>query len=294
MKIIEALNWAQEQLKATADEKQQSKLNPMLDAQILLSECLSKPTSYLFAHFDDELPAIAIDKFQRYVARRRRHEPVAYITGQKDFYGRRFRVNPAVLIPRPETEQIIDLALERLRDHSLVLDVGTGSGVIAVTLAAEQSAPVIAIDIAPDALAVARHNAASWQVEHQVSFLQGHLLEPFFDKNIHEQAGGHALVIANLPYGKINIWPTLDPDVREYEPKVAIIGGVDGLDLYDQLLGQLRERRDQFPRETELLFEIDPSQELSASNLVREHFPEAEVQVLPDLAQKPRIVIASI
>ena len=295
MTIIEALNWGQEKLKATAHEKRQAKLNPMLDAQVLLSECLERPTAYLFAHFEDELPQIIIEKYQRMIERRARHEPVAYIVGRKEFYGRPFFVNPAVLIPRPETEQLIEQAISRVKPTSLILDVGTGSGVIAVTITAETDQPVIATEIDKNALAIARHNAQAHGLEHMISFMQGNLLEPYLEKNIKTTGPqDKVLILANLPYGRIAQWPTLDPDVTQYEPKSAIIGGLDGLDIYDELLGQLRSYRQLFPDETELLMEIDPGQELSAPALVREHFPAAEIDVLNDLANKPRIVIAKI
>ncbi|MFH1711918.1 MAG: peptide chain release factor N(5)-glutamine methyltransferase [Patescibacteria group bacterium] len=295
MKIIEALNWGQGQLKETAHEKRQTKLNPMLDAQILLAECLKRPTSYLFAHFEDELPEIVTEKFHRMIERRMRHEPVAYIIGRKDFYGRPFFVNPSVLIPRPETEQLIEKAIEHIRPTSLVFDIGTGSGIIAITLAKETEQPVIATEINAKALAVAKYNTEAHQAEHMISFLPGSLMEPYLEKNMKTTGPQHqAIIIANLPYARIAQWPTLDPDIVNYEPRNAIISGVDGLDLYHSLLSQIQEHRDLFPSETEILFEIDPSQEISAPSLVRDHFPASDVEVLKDLASKPRIVIAKI
>lgn len=293
MKIVEALNWGQEQLKQTSHEKHDIDPNPMVDAQILLAACLKKPTAFLFSHFEDVLPEAVIDQYQRYIERRKRHEPVAYILQKKAFYGRDFHVNPSVLTPRPETEQMIELAKERAQDDSTLIDIGTGSGAIAVTLAAELDQPVVAIDIDPQTLAVAQHNASQHNVDHLISFLHGSLLEPIVEKNINESGRAHAMILANLPYLKINQWMAADPDIR-YEPKHALVAGVDGLDEYDALLQQLQKERGRFPASLDVFFEIDPSQELTLPALVREYFPNAQIEGLYDLAGHARIVMIAI
>ncbi len=295
MTILEALHWAQDQIKSTAGEKIDAKPNPMLDAQILLAHSLGKSTAYLFGHFDDPLNAHVIDKFQRLVNQRVRHEPVAYITGRKAFYGRDFFVNPLVLIPRPETELMIEIALQLIDPESLTIDVGTGSGTIAVTLAAESQQPILATEIAASTLDVARTNARDHGVDHLVSFLHGNLLDPILATNLDaSRTSPRAIICANLPYIRIARWPLLDPDVRDFEPKGALVGGVDGLDVYDELLQQIQTHRGQFPTELALLIEIDPSQELSAPALIREHFPSALIETKKDLSGKVRLVVARI
>lgn len=293
MTILEALSWGEKELKATANEKT-TRTNEKLDAQVLLSHCLDKPTTYLFTHFEDPLAQSVLEKYERAIERRKRHEPVAYITGEKEFYKRPFFVNRFVLIPRPETEHLIDLVKEKAGDGSIIVEVGTGSGAIGVTLAAELGSPVIATEIDRDALSVAKHNARAQNVDHMISFQHGNLLQPYLEKNVDESASGHALIVANLPYVPLGRWEVLDPDVREYEPKGAITSGVDGLDLYDELLQQVAAYRKRFPKRTEILMEMDPSQELTLPRLVKEHFPQSKIEVLYDLANKPRITSAYV
>lgn len=289
MTVLEALNWAQTQLKQTASEKILGEANPMVDAQILLAYTLGKPTSYLFGHFDDTLPEIVTTNFQRLVERRRRHEPIAYVIGEKEFYGRPLRVNENVLIPRPETEGLVELALKHMTDATTFIDVGTGSGAIAVTLAAESFQPVVATEMSSEALQVAKHNADLHEVAHQISFLQGNLLEPYFQTGVKLGENDHVLILANLPYLPDNHWHWLDPDVNHYEPQQALTAGVDGLDAYDKLLQQLVAARKQLPERCELACEIDPSQASHLPALARSYFPQAETQILKDLSGRSRI-----
>jgi len=295
MKILEALNWGEAQLKTTANEKAYDVHNQKLDSQVLLSYCLSKPTGYLFTHFEDPLSEKILEKFERCIERRMRHEPIAYIIGRKSFYRRDFYVNPFVLIPRPETEQLIDLVKRAATERSTIIDVGTGSGAIAITLAAELNHPVVAIDIDQNSLAVAKHNAETHQVSNLISLLHGNLLQPYLQKNVDESTtSSETLIVANLPYAPLKQWEGLDPDVKKYEPKKAVTGGVDGLDLFDELLQQISTYRHRFPEKLTLFMEMDSSHELMLPRLVKEHFPKAGIEVLRDLASKPRVTIAQL
>ena len=289
MTILEALNWGQEQLKQTADEKREPS-EPMGDAQLLLAACLKKPTAYLFSHFEDPLPESVIDQYQRFIARRKRHEPVAYILQTKSFYGRPFHVNPFVLVPRPETETLIEVAKEILTDVSTIVDVGTGSGAIAVTLAAELGQSVVAIDVDPQALSVAQRNAQAHKVDHLISFMHGDLLEPWQQSGIRESNQPHTLITANLPYLTQTQWKLTDPDVREYEPQHALVGGLDGLDHYDRLFGQLASMRDRLAKTVDVIIEIDPSQSGSLAQIIRSHFPEASAEIITDLTGRERFI----
>ncbi|MBT4857114.1 peptide chain release factor N(5)-glutamine methyltransferase [Candidatus Uhrbacteria bacterium] len=293
MTILEALNWGQEQLKQTAHEKRES-CEPMGDSQLLLAACLSKPTAFLFSHFEDPLSQTIIEKYQRFIARRKRHEPIAYILQTAHFYGRPFHVNPFVLIPRPETESIIDLAKEILQDTSTIIDVGTGSGAIAVTLAAEFNQPVIAIDIDPQALSVAKRNADRANVGHLLSFMHGDLLEPLAMSGIRETNQPHTLITANLPYLTQTQFKLTDPDVQTYEPKHALVGGLDGLEHYDRLFAQLAMMRDRLTKTVDIIIEIDPSQSNPLAQIIRSHFPEANAEIIVDLTKKDRFVHVSI
>lgn len=294
MNILEALNWGRDELKTTLHEKVESGHNPTLDAQVLLSHCLKKPTAFLFSHFEDELGSEIADKYQKTIKRRKHHEPVAYITGEQEFYGRNFTVNNFVLIPRPETELIIDEIKKLIKDDSSIIDVGTGPGTIAVTLAAETGLPVIATEIDQNSMRVGQLNAENHNVDHLISFQKGDLLSPYFEKNIDESNLDHMVIAANLPYEKLGVWQNLDPDVINFEPKHAIIGGVDGLDYYDKMFAQITSNRHKMPKDVHILFEITPSQELTAPRLVREYFPSSEIELLYDLANKPRLVICKI
>lgn len=287
--IFEALTWAQDTLKATLSPVQ----NPKLDAQVLLAHVINKGTAYLFAHGDDPLPPEKAERFQRLVTRRARHEPIAYLVGEKEFFGRPFTVNPHVLIPRPDTEVLVEAAKKLVTDRTLIVDVGTGSGAIAVTLALETGRPVVAIDVDPQALSVAKHNAETLGAR-RIVFLQGHLVAPLLAESNGESLGEHVVICANLPYIRTAQYEALDPDVKAYEPQRALVSGIDGLDHYDALFAQIAERRFAFPKLLHVLTEIDPGQKDSAPALIRAHFPSAKITRMNDLSDRPRVIIATL
>jgi release factor glutamine methyltransferase len=206
-----------------------------LDAQVLLAHVLQVDRSWLFAHHDYILSDEQADTYTAFIVRRMEHEPVAYLIGHKEFYGLDFVVDRRVLIPRPETELLVDAVLDQieLRDDSSlrIADVGTGSGAIALAVAANApNAALYAIDVSADALDVARANAQCLDERHQVTLLQGDLLTPLpvcVD-----------IIVANLPYISSPTYPTLDSDVRDYEPQLALEAGPEGLDAIARLLTQ--------------------------------------------------------
>lgn len=284
--VLEALSWAGDRLKASGVSK--------LDAQIILAGCIGKPTSFLFAHGEEVITAELYDQFQRMIERRARHEPVAYLFGRKDFYGRTFFVNASVLVPRPETEMLVDIVKSLAKDSSTIVDVGTGSGAIAVTLALDTKAIVIATDVDPAALAVAKTNAQTHAAP--VTFFEGDLFARVAE---HLPPPQHLVVAANLPY--LTPWQvnTLDSDVRDYEPRRALVGGADGLALYDALFGQLKAysheaSRRGTPTRIDVVIEIDPSQARTAPALIVSQFPKASVHVVNDHARLARFVVASL
>ncbi len=283
MNILEALQWAEGKLRG-------NKENPKLDAQVILAHVLNKGTVFLFAHSEDELPVKNIEQFQRLIDRRVRHEPVAYLIGHKEFYGREFTVNPHVLIPRPDTETLIDLAKSVVTTQSLIIDIGTGSGAIALTLAAETGRPTVALDISPSALTVAKLNAENLKLTHLVAFFEGDLLTPLLTESNGESLGQHALLTANLPYISNRQYEGLDPNVKAYEPSLALISGIDGLDHYDRLFTQIANNRHILPLKLDIIIEIDPSQKLSAIALIKNHLPHATTTVHNDLTGRTRII----
>ncbi|MDD5025776.1 MAG: peptide chain release factor N(5)-glutamine methyltransferase [Candidatus Peribacteraceae bacterium] len=230
---------------------------PPPEAEVLLSTALGKDRTWLIAHGEDDLPADKQAAFQAFVSRRRRGEPVAYIMGVQEFFGRPFSVNPHVLIPRPSTEGLVSLAMDILRvphdetqeidrgivavakmlkQHiraTIVADIGTGSGCIAGTLACEMpDLRVMAVDLSKEALEVASENARRLKVADRIRFMQGNLLEPL------RQISEPFLVVSNPPY--IPEGHTLPRDVAGFEPAGALFAGKDGLSVLQMLMKQAR------------------------------------------------------
>jgi release factor glutamine methyltransferase len=211
-----------------------------IDARVLARHAFGLDEAGLILREIETAPPDALTSYESMIARRATREPVAYILGGREFYGRDFEVTPAVLIPRPETELIVELALARFRDRSAPLemaDVGTGSGCLAVTLACElPSARVFATDVSLDAITVARRNATRHGVADRVVFLHASLVPPVQQVD---------MVVSNPPYVPSVDRETLQADVRDHEPALALFGGQDGLDvlrgLVTEAAGVLRE-----------------------------------------------------
>lgn len=292
MTIFEILAWAGDALKA-ADATRTVKQNPRLDAQVLLSYVLGVNSAYLFTHGDEAVKSDAAETFQRLVARRARHEPVAYLTQTKAFFGHDFFVNQHVLIPRPDTEVLVEAALAVIDSRSTIVDIGTGSGAIAISLELETHRPTFAIEIDRDTKSVAEHNARS--LGAQVTFLEGSLFEPF---SALEPTADHLVITANLPYLTPWQWNDLDADVKDYEPRLALVGGADGLALYDELCNQIRTYLHEASRKgkriaIDLFIEIDPSQRQTAPSLLVTHFPDGKIEVIKDMSGRERVIHVS-
>ena len=209
---------------------------PRLDAELMLGSILGRPRAYLLAHPGMRLASGQAARWESWLRKRGEHYPLQYLLGNQEFYGRSFAVGPGVLIPRPETELLVDVCLERLdgmaQPNPRVLDVGTGSGVIAVTLAAErQGARVTATDVSRRALAVARKNATRHGCESRVEFLEGRTLSALAGR-----PGRWDLVVSNPPYVATADCGTVDRSVAAYEPCEAVFAGRDGMEMYEALL----------------------------------------------------------
>jgi release factor glutamine methyltransferase len=215
------------------------------------------------------------------IARRATGVPVAYLRGYCEWFGLKLSMTPDVLVPRPETELLVEAAIHLARNskaHCLV-DVGTGSGAIAIQLARSlPNATIVGIDTSSRALDVARHNGASLGVSDRIVWLEGNLLEPLVT--------APDMIVANLPYLSDGSMRELDRDVR-HEPLSALYGGPDGLDLYRELFQQRRDRGWHGP----VVMEIDPRQATNLTTLVQETFSEANVRVHQDYAGRDRIVV---
>ena len=297
MTVVELLEWGKSTLKEQTEPKFQTLASPTLDAEVLLAYALYVTKPQLFSRLNFEVSPKQEETYRAAIARRLEHEPVAYITGKKYFYGRAFEVNRNVLIPRPETETLIEEALrvfklyEEHREKVRFIDVGTGSGALGITLSAETHKSVIASDISPDALVMARKNAATHKVADQMTFAQGNLLEPIVII-LEETRPDHTIVTANLPYLTTHQWTDAQPEIRDFEPRLALEAGYYGLDVYWLFFRQLKEYRRCFGGSCVVLCEIDPAQDTKLPHLIREHFPEADIEILPDLHALPRVIRA--
>ncbi len=331
--------------------------NPCLEMELLLSFILKKPREFILTHNDFKLSKSQVDCFNRLLKRRLAGESLAYITGEKEFYGLKFFVNKNTLVPRPETEVLVDEVLscsschsschsreggnpganETKRDSRLrgndrggckndkqnitYIDVGTGSGCIIVTLAkllkneipaftpralplgragmTEENAGMkegetgmterfFGTDISKKALYVARKNAKLHNISKKIKFLHGDLLEPIL-KNKKSIADNRKLIItANLPY--LTPKQVKNSSTIQFEPKLALVAGNDGLKYYRKLFKQIKEIRDT-RREICVMCEIDPSQTKPIKELIKKILPKSKVKIKKDLAGRDRFVI---
>jgi release factor glutamine methyltransferase len=255
-----------------------------IDAQVLLAEILSKPRAWVMAHPEYQLTENEAQSLTAASVRLEHGEPLPYILGYQEFYGLKFIVSPAVLIPRPETELLVETALgwlKRTPAARLAADVGTGSGCIAAALAANHpSLQVVAADISAPALQVARENIRSLHLTRQISLVQCDLLEGI-------SAPLH-LICANLPY-----IPTQTLDmlrVSAWEPGIALWGGSDGLEMIRRLISQAAGK---LSSPGLLLLEIEASQGQAAEDLARLAFSDASIEIIADLAGHDRLIAAS-
>jgi release factor glutamine methyltransferase len=198
---------------------------PRLTAEVLLMRATGHDRAWLYAHGNDELMEVWWIHYGRYLHQRIKGEPTQYITGRQEFYGREFRVTRDVLIPRPETEHLVEAALARGAEN--ILDIGTGSGAIAVTLALETTARVMASDVSAAALGIARQNARA--LGARVDFVACDLGAAFAERSFD-------LVVSNPPYIAGRDRASLQAEVRDHEPAIALFGGEDGLEVYRRLV----------------------------------------------------------
>ncbi len=204
--------------------------SPQLDARLLLQWATGLSRENLILEPERYVETAAAQTFRQFIARRLSHEPVSRILGEREFYGRPFQVTPAVLDPRPDTETLIDFALPMMPGGCRILDLGTGSGAIIVTLLAERpEATGVAVDLSGTALAVATANARAHSVADRLEFMQGSWFEPV--------AGRFDLIVSNPPYIPAGDIQGLEADVRDYDPHLALAGGPDGLDPYRAIAG---------------------------------------------------------
>jgi len=257
--------------------------NPRLNIELLLAHVLQKRRLDLYLQFEQELDEATLARLRELVRRRAAGEPIQYVTGEAAFYGLTFAVNRDVLIPRPETELLVEAVVKRAKPDATILDVGTGSGCIAVTLAKQlPAARIFAVDASAAALAVARANARRHGVEKNARFLQGDLLEAFSD-NV-----GADVIVSNPPYIARGDWATLPKEVRDFEPVPALVAGEDGLEVIRRLV---KTAKRVLAASGLVALEIGAGQRAAAERLFRDHSYGA-VEVMNDLQGHERVVIA--
>lgn len=201
-----------------------------LTAEVLLSHAIHRERVWLFSHPEEELTQNGWIHYGRYLHRRLQGVPTQYITKKQEFYGRDFRVTPAVLIPRPETEHVVAAAVERVRAGDVVVDAGTGSGAIAVSIGLERPGlTMVSTDVSGDALAIAQENAA--RLGALVSFLQCDLVSGLRTSSVN-------MIVSNPPYVGLAEKDSLQREVRDHEPHIALFAGLDGNSIYERLIGQ--------------------------------------------------------
>ena len=254
--------------------------SPRLDAEILLCRTIDMPRSYLFAHPEDELDAVTRERFEQLVERRAGGEPMAYIMGTKEFWSQELQVSPATLVPRPETELLVDLALREIPRMAewRILDLGTGSGAIAIAIAGERLlCDVTAVDISADALAVARENARQLSLGN-VHFEHGNWTEPVAGQRFD-------IIVSNPPYVQSDD-PALDR--LRFEPVGALAAGPDGLDAIRVLAADCAAI---LADDGVLLIEHGAEQAGAVAALLADH-GWTDIRCHDDLAGLPRVTVA--
>jgi len=266
-----------------------------LAAELLLMHTLGRDRAWLYAHPEEALAGEILDKYFELVARRAAGTPTQYLTNKQEFWGFEFRVTPAVLIPRPETEHVIEVALERIGQRKQgrplrVVDVGTGSGCLAVALARElPEAEVFATDISPAALEVARGNAARLSVGERVRFIEGNLLDPFLTAWPDSSSARFDLIVSNPPYISLAEREKLPREIREHEPSAALFGGERGVEIYVPLVDQAAKL---LASGGSLVVELGDGALEAVQDLFETRPAWMRVAVTMDLAGIPRVLAA--
>ncbi len=273
----QALIWAIRLLKKTSH-------SPELDAELILSSTDECSRATLLTRVNNQLNFWKFIKFKKYIYQRLSGYPVAYITGKKEFYGREFFVNTHTLIPRPETEILVEEAILLINSNKEIkklIDVGTGSGCIAISLACKlPQIKILATDISKSALRIAHQNAIRFGVDNKIVLRHGNLLEP-----IMEQLQPNSVIIANLPYLKTE---EINESLK-YEPTQALDGGFDGMKFYKALLSQIKKPLPKL-KPLFILLEVHPPTILLLKSLISKYLPSNQTEIIADLSGKQRLL----
>ncbi|MHC4086550.1 MAG: peptide chain release factor N(5)-glutamine methyltransferase [Planctomycetota bacterium] len=263
---------------------------PRLNAELLLSHVLTMERIELYTRFDKTVTKEQLDILHDLVKRAGQHEPICYLTGKTEFYSLQLQVSPDCMIPRPETELLVERAIEFLRTRTgplFVCDLCTGCGCIAVAIAKNfTEATIIATDICADALNVAAKNIEKYNLKDRITLLCGDLFEPVVPQLDVEKFD---LILCNPPYVSASEFEKLDKSVKDYEPRLALFAGVDGLDVYRRII----DKADRFLRpDGALILEIGYAQGPAIKELLEQTGAFAEVKIEKDFHDNDRIAIA--
>lgn len=285
-RVVDLLHWTTEYF------QQHDIPNPRLDAEVLLGHLLEKTRLELYLYFEMPVFQEHLTPFRELIKKRIEHTPVSYLTNQKEFMSLDFYVDERVLIPRPETEQLVETILTtKTESFQRLLELGTGSGVIATSLALQQPEwEIVATDISEPALAVAQKNAETHACREQINFLSGDLFEPIEAINTDENTR-FDWIVCNPPYIKNTERDTLSPDVQNYEPEIALFAGDDGLAVIRRLIAEAPKY---LVPGGKLIFEIGETQTDSVRALIDTESAYCAYELLKDYAEKERIVLASV
>lgn len=268
------------------------------DLELLIAHELEKSREFVLAHPEYKIPSFKIKKLKLKISRRRRAEPLAYILGHKEFYGLDFKVNKNTLIPRPETELLIELAIQETsakHQETNIIDIGTGSGNIIISLAKlleerkrKKETNLFGIDIDGKALRVAKYNSRKHGMDKKINLLKGNLLSPILKNKKLLIHNSKFIILANLPYLSKKIYDSAAVDVHKYEPRSALLSGNHGLAHYKKLLIQIKKLYTM--RYALCVFmEISPEQKPLLRKLIKERFPATKIEFHKDLAGKWRV-----
>ena len=281
-RVIDLIEWT------TKYFKNQSITSPRLDAELLLGHVLKKSRLQLYLSFDMPVLQEALSQFRALIKRRAAHTPVSYLTNQKEFMSLAFYVDSRVLIPRPETEILTETVLQQQSGKCRLIDIGTGSGAIAVSLAFHRPDwEIVATDMLADALEVARENARIHGCTERITFLQGNLFTPV------ETSENRRFdwIASNPPYISSRDFPTLPPDIRDHEPISALTAGSDGLSIIRRIIAGAPQFLNPNGR---LILEIGNNQSDQVQELIQSHPAYNDSQVIVDYSGRERIIVASL
>jgi release factor glutamine methyltransferase len=280
-----------------------------LDLELLIASAIKKPREFVLAHPEYKLTEYQVSSIKYLVYKRAEGKPLAYLLGYKEFYGLKFKVNKNVLIPRPETELLVESVLREMQNtkyliqNTTVIDVGTGSGNIIISIGktlADCGLQItdyrfLGIDISSKAVAVARQNAKFHKVNKKIGFLKGNLLEPILKNTKYQILNTNYIIIANLPYLSKNIYTAAPASVRKFEPRAALLSGRNGLTHYEKLMRHIKVLKSRCSMlHVSCFMEISPKQKNSLQKLLKVVLSGAKISFQKDLSGRWRICQISL